>query len=47
MLFGVSPWDPLTLAAVVVVVTAVGAIAALIPAARASRVPPMVVLREE
>jgi putative ABC transport system permease protein len=47
MLFGVSSTDPLTLVAVVALVTTVGALAALIPALRASRVEPMRVLREE
>ena len=47
MLFGVSSTDPLTLAVVVGLVTTVAALAALIPALRASRVEPMRVLREE
>jgi ABC-type antimicrobial peptide transport system permease subunit len=46
-LYGVSSTDPLTLAAVVALVTAVGALAALLPAMRAARVDPMTVLREE
>jgi putative ABC transport system permease protein len=47
MLFGVSPSDPLTLVSVLALVTAVATLAALVPALRASRVPPMEVLREE
>jgi ABC-type antimicrobial peptide transport system permease subunit len=47
MLFGVSPWDPATLAAVVAVMLAVAAAASLLPSIRASRVEPMQVLREE
>jgi ABC-type antimicrobial peptide transport system permease subunit len=47
LLYGVSSTDPLTLAAVVALVTAVGALAALLPALRAARVDPMTVLREE
>jgi predicted permease len=47
MLFEVSPGDPLTLGAVVVLVVAVGALAAFLPAWRAARVEPMRVLREE
>jgi ABC-type antimicrobial peptide transport system permease subunit len=47
MLYGVSSADPLTLVAVVVLVTAVGVVAAFLPALRAARVDPMVVLREE
>jgi putative ABC transport system permease protein len=47
MLFGVSPWDPATLAAVVAVMLTVAAFASLLPSIRASRVEPMQVLREE
>jgi putative ABC transport system permease protein len=47
MLVGVSPSDPWTLAGVAAVVLAVGALAALVPALRASRTDPMRVLREE
>jgi putative ABC transport system permease protein len=44
-LVGVSPYDPLTLAAVVAVVVAAGLAASYIPALRATRVDPMVALR--
>jgi hypothetical protein len=47
MLFGVSPFDPLTLAGVTGLVTVVAVLAALLPAVRAARVDPMQVLREE
>jgi putative ABC transport system permease protein len=47
MLFGVSPWDPATLAAVVAVMLTVAASASLLPSIRASRVEPMQVLRDE
>jgi ABC-type lipoprotein release transport system permease subunit len=47
MLFGVTPTDPATLAGVASVVLFVSAIAVLLPAARASRVEPMQVLREQ
>ena len=47
MLYGVSPSDPATLAGVIVLVMAVAATAALLPAVRALRVDPMNVLREE
>jgi putative ABC transport system permease protein len=47
MLYGVSPSDPATLSGVVIIVMAVGVLAALLPAVRAARVDPMQVLREE
>lgn len=47
LLFGVSPFDPLTLMSVVGVVLLVATLAALIPAARAAFVQPMRTLREE
>ncbi|HLJ50553.1 MAG TPA: ABC transporter permease [Bryobacteraceae bacterium] len=45
-LAGVSPNDPLTLAAVILVMLAVGLFAGVVPAARASRIDPMAALRE-
>jgi ABC-type lipoprotein release transport system permease subunit len=47
MLFGVSPWDALTMTGVVALVIAVSIAASLLPAVRAARVEPMRVLREE
>jgi ABC-type antimicrobial peptide transport system permease subunit len=47
MLFGVSPWDAITMTGVIVLVIAVSIVASLLPAARAARVEPMRVLREE
>jgi ABC-type antimicrobial peptide transport system permease subunit len=47
VLHGVSSADPLALVAVVALVTAVGTLAALLPALRAASVDPMKVLREE
>jgi putative ABC transport system permease protein len=47
MLFGVSAGDPWTLSAAVALMVGVAALAALIPALRASRVDPMQTLREE
>ncbi len=47
MLFGVSSFDLVTLAAVVLVILIVASMAALIPALRASRTDPMRVLREQ
>jgi predicted permease len=47
MLYGVSPSDPATLAAVVAIVLAVGGFAALIPAARAARTEPVIALRQD
>jgi putative ABC transport system permease protein len=47
LLFGVRPGDPATLAGVAVLITAVAAAASLVPAVRATRVDPIVVLRDE
>ena len=46
-LFGVSPTDPLTFAAVVGVLVTSGFAAAYFPARRATKVDPIVVLRAE
>ena len=47
MLYGVKPWDPLSIVLVAILLTAVTLLAAYIPARRASRVDPMVALRYE
>jgi putative ABC transport system permease protein len=46
-LWGVAPYDPLTLASAIVVVAIAGAAACVFPARRATRVDPMVALRYE
>jgi putative ABC transport system permease protein len=46
-LFGVKPLDPLTFAAVVVVLGVTAAIASAVPAIRAARVDPVVAFRTE
>jgi ABC-type lipoprotein release transport system permease subunit len=47
MLFGLTPGDPATIAAAVAGLCVVGAFASYLPARRASRLEPTVVLREE
>src|SRR4029453_18788554 len=46
VLFGVRPLEPVVYLIVALVLTAVGLIAAVLPARRAARVDPVVVLRE-
>jgi ABC-type antimicrobial peptide transport system permease subunit len=47
LLYGVSGSDPVSYVAIVVVIAAVGLAASFIPARRASRLAPMLALREE
>jgi putative ABC transport system permease protein len=47
LLFGLKPHDPLTLAAAVIILAAIGLAASFVPARRASRLDPMVALRYE
>jgi ABC-type antimicrobial peptide transport system permease subunit len=47
MLYDVSPSDPITLSAVILLVAGVATLAAILPAVRASRIDPMQALREE
>ena len=47
MLFGVSPTDPIVMSAVIAIVMVVAIVGSLIPAARASMIDPMRVLRDE
>ncbi len=45
LLFGVTPQDPLTLAAAAAALVAVAILACAVPAARAARVDPMIAIR--
>jgi predicted permease len=47
LLFGVTPYDPMTLAAVNLLLATAGLLACWVPAARAARVDPVVALRTE
>lgn len=47
LLFGVAPYDPITLGAVMAILGAVGVVACLLPALRAAKVDPAVALRAE
>ena len=47
LLFGLKPRDPLTLVLAIVILAAIGFGASFIPARRATRVDPMVALRDE
>jgi putative ABC transport system permease protein len=47
LLFGVSPTDPLVFAAIAVMLAATAAAAIYLPARRASRLDPLIMLRSE
>ncbi|RPH56699.1 MAG: FtsX-like permease family protein, partial [Acidobacteria bacterium] len=47
LLFGVEPWDPVTLAATATILLMTAAAACIVPASRATRVDPIVALRSE
>jgi ABC-type antimicrobial peptide transport system permease subunit len=46
-LFEISPYDPMTLVAAILVLTATAALAAFLPARKASRMDPLAALRHE
>ncbi|SPE41229.1 putative Permease [Candidatus Sulfopaludibacter sp. SbA3] len=47
LLFGLSPWDPLTVACATIILFAAGALAGFLPARRAASIEPTVALRSE
>jgi putative ABC transport system permease protein len=47
LLYGLKPTDPLTITAAIVILSLVAAVASYVPALRASRVNPMIALRDE
>ena len=46
-LFGVTPWDPMALSTVVIMLTLTAALAAWFPARSAARIDPVIALRPE
>ena len=47
LLFGVTPWDPITFASVGILLAVTAAVAAMSPAIRAARVDPVEAFRSE
>ena len=47
LLYGITATDPMTFAGVIVLVGAVGSLAAIAPAVRAARVDPLIALRQD